>query len=149
MKCIFCGNSESKVNDSRESSSLSSIRRRRECLNCGKRWTTFETVETRSILVAKTDGSRQAFDAQKIRRGIIKACGKRAITGEQIDNMVDNIEKQIYNSLRAEWSTTEIGEMVMDQLRVLDEVAYVRFASVYKKFDNIKDFAKFLVGEHN
>ena len=144
MKCIYCGYEDSKVIDSRSTDELNSIRRRRECLKCGKRFTTYETVENTPILVIKNDGSRQPFDAQKIKRGIIKACEKRPITMSQIDEAVADIEKQIYNSLDQEVSSTKIGEMVMDKLKNLDEVAYVRFASVYRKFKDITTFIEFL-----
>lgn len=144
MRCIYCGYEDSKVIDSRSTDELNSIRRRRECLKCGKRFTTYETVENTPILVIKNDGSRQPFDAQKIKRGIIKACEKRPITMSQIDEAVADIEKQIYNSLDQEVSSTKIGEMVMDKLKNLDEVAYVRFASVYRKFKDITTFIEFL-----
>lgn len=144
MRCIYCGYEDSKVIDSRSTDELNSIRRRRECLKCGKRFTTYETVENTPILVIKNDGSRQPFDAQKIKRGIIKACEKRPITMSQIDEAVADIEKQIYNSLDQEVSSAKIGEMVMEKLKTLDEVAYVRFASVYRKFKDITTFIEFL-----
>ena len=144
MRCIYCGYEDSKVIDSRSTDELNSIRRRRECLKCGKRFTTYETVENTPILVIKNDGSRQPFDAQKIKRGIIKACEKRPITMSQIDEAVADIEKQVYNSLDQEVSSAKIGEMVMEKLKTLDEVAYVRFASVYRKFKDITTFIEFL-----
>ena len=144
MRCIYCGYEDSKVIDSRSTDELNSIRRRRECLRCGKRFTTYETVENTPVLVIKNDGSRQPFDAQKIKRGIIKACEKRPITMSQIDEAVADIEKQIYNSLDQEVSSAKIGEMVMEKLKTLDEVAYVRFASVYRKFKDITTFIEFL-----
>ena len=144
MKCIYCGYEDSKVIDSRSTDELNSIRRRRECLRCGKRFTTYETVENTPVLVIKNDGSRQPFDAQKIKRGIIKACEKRPITMSQIDEAVADIEKQVYNSLDQEVSSSKIGEMVMEKLKTLDEVAYVRFASVYRKFKDITTFIEFL-----
>ena len=144
MKCIYCGYEDSKVIDSRSTDELNSIRRRRECLRCGKRFTTYETVENTPVLVIKNDGSRQPFDAQKIKRGIIKACEKRPITMSQIDEAVADIEKQVYNSLDQEVSSAKIGEMVMEKLKTLDEVAYVRFASVYRKFKDITTFIEFL-----
>lgn len=144
MKCIYCGYEDSKVIDSRSTDELNSIRRRRECLRCGKRFTTYETVENTPVLVIKNDGSRQPFDAQKIKRGIIKACEKRPITMSQIDEAVVDIEKQVYNSLDQEVSSAKIGEMVMEKLKTLDEVAYVRFASVYRKFKDITTFIEFL-----
>ena len=142
MKCIFCGHTESKVNDSRDTSDFSAIRRRRECQNpkCGKRFTTFETVEMTPVLVVKAGGERQAFNAQKIKSGIIKSCEKRPVSLEQINKMVENIEKAVHNSLKSEISSTEIGEMVMDELKRADEVAYVRFASVYRKFKDLSQF---------
>lgn len=144
MRCIYCGYEDSKVIDSRSTDELNSIRRRRECLKCGKRFTTYETVENTPVLVIKNDGSRQPFDAQKIKRGIIKACEKRPITMSQIDEAVADIEKQVYNSLDQEVSSAKIGEMVMEKLKTLDEVAYVRFASVYRKFKDITTFIEFL-----
>ena len=144
MKCIFCGFDDSKVIDSRSTDEQNSIRRRRECLKCGKRFTTYETVETVPILVIKTDGSRQPFEREKIKRGIIKACEKRPITMQQIDKIVEDVEKQIHNSLEQEVSSNVIGEAVMESLKKLDEVAYVRFASVYRKFKDISNFVSFL-----
>ena len=142
MRCIYCGYEDSKVIDSRSTDELNSIRRRRECLKCGKRFTTYETVENTPVLVIKNDGSRQPFDAQKIKRGIIKACEKRPITMSH--EAVADIEKQVYNSLDQEVSSAKIGEMVMEKLKTLDEVAYVRFASVYRKFKDITTFIEFL-----
>ena len=144
MKCIYCGNEESKVLDSRNSEETNSIRRRRECLNCGRRFTTYETIEMTPILVIKTDGSRQSFDANKLKNGIIKACEKRPVSMGQIDTIVANIEKTIQNKLTQEVSSSEIGEMVMDALKDLDEVAYVRFASVYRHFKDVDSFKKLL-----
>lgn len=144
MKCIYCGNEESKVLDSRNSEETNSIRRRRECLNCGRRFTTYETIEMTPILVIKTDGSRQSFDANKLKNGIIKACEKRPVSMGQIDTIVANIEKTIQNKLTQEVRSSEIGEMVMDALKNLDEVAYVRFASVYRHFKDVDSFKKLL-----
>lgn len=144
MKCIFCGHIDSKVIDSRSTDDTNSIRRRRECLKCGKRFTTYEMVESTPILVIKNDGSRQPFDPQKIKRGIIKACEKRPVTMMQIDELITDIEKQISNSLEQEVKTSKIGEMVMDRLKSLDEISYVRFAAVYRKFKDITTFIKFL-----
>lgn len=144
MKCIFCGYRDSKVLDSRATEEENAIRRRRECLNCGKRFTTYETIETSPILVIKNDNSRQPFNRDKIRTGIIKACEKRSVSSFQIDRMIDNIEKKIHNMLSQEIQSTEIGEMVMDELRNVDEVAYVRFASVYRQFRDIDHFVSFL-----
>lgn len=144
MKCIFCGNTESKVLDSRNSDENNSIRRRRECLGCGKRFTTYETIETAPILVIKNDNSRQQFDAEKIKRGVIRACEKRPISMAQIDQLIDEIEKEIANSLEQEVKSSQIGEMVMKKLKVLDEVAYIRFASVYRKFTDVTHFVDFI-----
>lgn len=144
MKCIYCGNEESKVLDSRNSEETNSIRRRRECLNCGKRFTTYETIEMTPILVVKTDGSRQSFDGNKLKNGIIKACEKRPVSMKQIDTIVAEIEKSIQNKLNQEVRSSELGEMVMDALKELDEVAYVRFASVYRHFKDVDSFKKLL-----
>jgi len=144
MKCIFCGYTDSKVIDSRSADDTNSIRRRRECLKCGKRFTTYEMVESTPILVIKNDGSRQTFDPQKIKRGIIKACEKRPITMTQIDDLIASIEKQISNSLEQEVKSSKIGELVMERLKKLDEISYVRFAAVYRKFKDITTFIDFL-----
>ena len=140
MKCMFCGCIESKVVDSRSTEDGTIIRRRRECLNCGKRFTTYETVENTPILVVKSNGQRQVFDPAKVKNGIIKACEKRPVPIAKIDALVDDIQKKIYNSLAQEVSTKEIGEMVMAGLKEIDEVAYVRFASVYRSFTDISSF---------
>ena len=144
MKCIYCGHGESKVLDSRNSDETNSIRRRRECLNCGRRFTTYETVETTPVLVIKNDGSRQPFDSNKVKNGIIKACEKRPVIMGQIDEVVLEIEKKAQSMPNQEISSTEIGEMVMEALKKLDEVAFVRFASVYRKFADITSFKKLL-----
>ena len=140
MKCMFCGHLESKVVDSRSAEDGTIIRRRRECLNCGKRFTTYETVENTPILVIKSSGARQAFDPNKLKLGIIKACEKRPVPLGKIDQLVEDIQKKIYNSLAQEISSKEIGEMVMAGLKEIDEVAYVRFASVYRSFTDISSF---------
>ena len=140
MKCVYCGCKESKVIDSRASEDGETIRRRRECINCGKRFTTYETVETTPILVIKTNGTRQAFDVNKIKGGIIKACEKRPVPMYKIDELVESIKKQVYNSMEQEIQSKKIGEMVMEGLMSLDEVAYVRFASVYRSFKDISTF---------
>lgn len=142
MKCMYCGSLESKVIDSRQSEDGTSIRRRRECIACGKRFTTYETVETTPILVVKSDGTRQAFDPNKLKNGIIKACEKRPVPLYKIDALVEDIEKSIHNSLAQEVSAKQIGEMVMAGLKDIDEVAYVRFASVYRQFKDISTFMK-------
>ena len=130
MKCPFCQNTESKVLDSRSADEINAIRRRRECLKCGKRFTTYETVETTPLLVIKRNQSRQPFDIEKLRRGLIRACEKRPIGIAQIDAICEEIAKDLQNSLRSEVPAQEIGELVMQKLKPLDEVAYVRFASV-------------------
>ena len=144
MKCIYCGASESKVVDSRATEETNSIRRRRECLECGRRFTTYETVEITPIMVIKSTGEREAFNISKVKAGICKSCEKRPVTMKQIDELVMDIEKKVYNSLEEEISTKEIGEMVMDGLKKLDEVSYVRFAAVYKKFKDISAFFEFI-----
>lgn len=144
MKCVFCGYKDSKVIDSRNSDEQNSIRRRRECLKCGKRFTTYEMVESTPILVVKNDGSRQTFDPQKIKSGIIKACEKRPVSMNQIDDIVLDIERQINNSLAQEVKSAEIGEMVMNKLKAIDEISYIRFAAVYRKFKDITTFISFL-----
>jgi transcriptional repressor NrdR len=144
MKCQFCGSENSKVLDSRANQETNSIRRRRECLGCGKRFTTYETIESTPILVIKKDGSRQPFDIMKLKKGIIKACEKRPVSLNQIDELCSSIEKEIQNSLMQEVTSTEIGEKVMDKLKKLDEVSYVRFASVYRQFKDTTNFIKFL-----
>jgi len=142
MKCLYCGCKESKVIDSRTSDEGDSIRRRRECVNCGKRFTTYETIETTPILVIKSNGTRQAFDINKIKGGIIKACEKRPVPMYRIDELVEDVKKQVYNSMEQEISSKKIGEMVMEGLMKIDEVAYVRFASVYRSFKDISTFLR-------
>ena len=142
MKCMYCGHNDSKVIDSRPSDDGTAIRRRRECANCGKRFTTYETIETTPILVIKANGNRQAFDANKLKNGIIKSCEKRPVPMWKIDELVENIQKSIYNSLEQEISSKKLGEMVMEGLKEIDEVAYVRFASVYRSFKDISTFMK-------
>lgn len=144
MRCIYCGCEESKVLDSRSTDESNAIRRRRECLKCGKRFTTYETIETTPVLVVKSDGSRQSFDPSKIKKGIIKACEKRPVSALQIEMMVTNIEKKIQNSMLQEISSSQIGEMVMEELKKVDDVAFVRFASVYRKFADVTSFKKLL-----
>ena len=142
MKCMYCGHTDSKVIDSRPSDDGTAIRRRRECNNCGRRFTTYETVETTPILVVKTNGNRQTFDANKLKNGIIKSCEKRPVPMWKIDELVENIQKSIYNSLEQEVTSKKLGEMVMEGLKDIDEVAYVRFASVYRSFKDISTFMK-------
>ena len=144
MKCIYCGFGDSKVIDSRLTDESNSIRRRRECLKCGKRFTTYETVEEIPILVIKNDNSRQALDVQKIKRGFIKCCEKRPVTMAQIDSAVSDIVKTLQNSLEQEVKSSYIGELVMEQLKRMDEIAYIRFAAVYKQFKDVDTFISFL-----
>lgn len=140
MKCPYCGDQESKVIDSRHSDDGTSIRRRRECLSCQKRFTTYETVESLPIVVVKKDGSRQSFDRNKLLNGMLRACEKRPVSLGELDNAVTEIEQIIQNSLEREVRTSYIGELVMERLKPLDEVAYVRFASVYRQFKDINSF---------
>ncbi|MBD5632311.1 MAG: transcriptional repressor NrdR [Clostridia bacterium] len=140
MKCLYCGCEDSKVIDSRSADEGRTIRRRRECVNCGKRFTTYETIEDTPVLVVKSSGLRQAFDAQKIKNGIIKSCEKRPVSMSAIDDMVSSVSKHVYNSMEQEISSKQIGEMVMEELKKHDEVAYVRYASVYRSFKDISSF---------
>lgn len=140
MKCMYCGCTESKVIDSRSTDEGRTIRRRRECMQCGRRFTTYETIETAPILVVKNGGNRQAFDPGKIKNGIIKACEKRPVSMSKIDKLVEDVKKQVYNSLEQEVTSKRIGELVMNGLRDIDEVAYVRYASVYRQFTDISSF---------
>lgn len=140
MRCYYCGHLESKVVDSRSAEDGTAIRRRRECLQCGKRFTTYEKIESVPIIVIKKDGSRQSFDREKLQRGILSSCANRPVPLEAIDGIIDGIEAEIHNSLAREVSSMQIGQMVMDRLRSIDEVAYVRFASVYKQFKDIESF---------
>ena len=140
MKCVYCGSMDSKVIDSRISEDGSSIRRRHECLECGRRFTTYETVERIPVFVIKKDGNRELFDLNKLRGGIMKACEKRPVSFESIDNLVNEIEKTVYNLGSNEVSSDRIGDEVMKGLKELDQVAYVRFASVYKEFKDIDTF---------
>lgn len=140
MKCCYCGYTESKVVDSRPTEEGSSIRRRRECLKCGKRFTTYEIIETLPLVVVKKDKSRQAYDRNKLVTGIVRACEKRPVPMAVIENMVDEIEAEMHNSLDREITSVKIGELVMDKLKDIDQVAYVRFASVYRQFRDINTF---------
>lgn len=144
MKCMFCGCTDSKVVDSRYTDETNSIKRRRECLACGKRFTTYENIEETPTWVIKNDNSRQTFDINKIKAGIMKACEKRPIAIQQIDKIVYEIEKQVQNSLNQEIKSAQIGELVMDKLKNLDEIAYVRYAAVYRKFKDITSFMEFM-----
>lgn len=138
MKCPFCGFEESKVIDSRPTDEK--IRRRRECLNCEKRFTTYEVVETMPLIVIKKDKSREMFDRNKLMNGLMRACEKRPVSVEMLDNIVNDIESQLLNLLEREVSSYQIGEMAMQRLKEVDEVAYVRFASVYRQFADINSF---------
>lgn len=140
MKCPYCNYMESKVIDSRPAEDGTSIRRRRECLKCQRRFTTYEKLETVSLVVVKQDNSRQPYDREKIVRGLIRACEKRPITYAQMEEIADQIESELYQMMSKEVTSTEIGEKVMSHLKELDEVAYVRFASVHKHFSNIQSF---------
>ena len=140
MKCPFCGDQESKVVDSRHSEDGLSIRRRRECMACQRRFTTYEIIESVPIIVVKKDKSRQVFDRQKLFNGMIKACEKRPVTSETIERAVSDIETQLQNSLDREVTSIQIGELAMEKLKDIDDVAYVRFASVYRQFRDINTF---------
>ena len=140
MKCPYCGYSESKVIDSRPADENSSIRRRRECLSCGKRFTTYETVESLPMVVVKKDGSRQSFDRRNVLGGMIRACEKRPVPLAELEKIAEEIEQDLQNSMEREISTEAIGEKVMERLRNVDQVAYVRFASVYRQFKDIDTF---------
>lgn len=140
MKCPYCAYEESKVIDSRPTDEGERIRRRRECLKCGKRFTTYEMIESLPIVVIKKDGSRQTFDRQKLMNGLLRACEKRPVSIERLDHLIDEIETIIQNSLDREVTTEKIGELVMEKLKATDEVAYVRFASVYRQFKDISTF---------
>ena len=140
MKCPYCGYSESKVIDSRPADENSSIRRRRECLSCGKRFTTYETVESLPMVVVKKDGSRQSFARRKVLGGMIRACEKRPVPLAELEKIAEEIEQDLQNSMEREISTEAIGEKVMERLRNVDQVAYVRFASVYRQFKDIDTF---------
>jgi len=140
MKCPFCGHHDDKVIDSRASSDGDAVRRRRECLKCRKRFTTYEVVEEGSLLVVKKDGRREPFDRKKILNGIQKACEKRPISSEKIEGLVSAIEHEIHKKFDKEVLSKNIGELIMDKLAFLDEVAYVRFASVYRQFKDVNQF---------
>ncbi|MCI2062359.1 MAG: transcriptional regulator NrdR [Eubacteriaceae bacterium] len=140
MRCPFCENDDTKVIDSRHTEDGHAIRRRRECEKCGKRFTTYEKVEEQLLVVIKKDGSRQAFDRSKILAGIVKACEKRPVSYADMENVVDEIERGLNNTMEKEIKSTFIGELVMDRLKDLDEVSYVRFASVYRQFTDVSTF---------
>lgn len=140
MRCPYCGNLDSKVIDSRPTDDYTSIRRRRECINCAKRFTTYEKVEQVPILVIKKDMRRETYDSDKILKGMIKACEKRPVPIQKLEEITEEIDRQIYNSLEKEITSAKIGEMVMEKLKQVDEIAYVRFASVYRQFRDINTF---------
>ncbi len=140
MKCPYCSFEESKVIDSRSADDGERIRRRRECLKCGKRFTTHEIVETVPIIVVKRDKSRESFDRNKLTNGLVRACEKRPVSIQQIENIVNYIESTLQSSLDREITTMQIGELAMEQLKDIDEVSYVRFASVYRQFKDINTF---------
>ena len=140
MKCPVCGFEDTKVLDSRPAKDGNSIRRKRECIQCGRRFTTYETIERPQLLVVKKDQSRELFDENKIRSGIIAACHKRPVSAADIDAIVTRVEQSVFNSMNEEVTTRQIGEMIMEELRGLDEVAYIRFASVYRQFTDLSGF---------
>mgnify|MGYP001444753285 CR=1 FL=1 len=140
MNCPFCNFSETKVIDSRPTEEGQAIRRRRECLKCGKRFTTYEKIEQIPLIVVKKDGNRQPYDRNKILNGILKACEKRPVSLNEIEEIVNEIEKELYNSMEKEITSQKIGQMVMERLKQVDEVSYVRFASVYRQFKDINTF---------
>ena len=142
MKCPFCGDQESKVVDSRHSEDGLSIRRRRECLVCQRRFTTYEVVESLPIIVIKRDGTRQAFNRDKIINSMVRAFDKRQVEASQLDQIATSIEQSIQNSLEWEVTTDRIGEMVMERIKPIDEVAYIRFASVYRRFQDVNEFVR-------
>ena len=142
MKCPFCSFEESKVIDSRPTDEGQRIRRRRECLSCGKRFTTYEIIESLPIIVIKKDKSRETFNRDKLMTGLLRACEKRPVSIDTLDNMIDEIETTLQNSLDREVSSEKIGQLVMEKLKKIDEVAYVRFASVYRQFKDIDTFMK-------
>lgn len=146
MKCPFCGHDEDRVIDSRSTEEGMAIRRRRECLGCSGRFTSYERVEAHPLIVTKKDGRRELFDRQKILSGIIKACQKRPISTQEIERMVSEIEKALSDRMRREVDASEIGKLVMERLQALDQVAYVRFASVYRRFEDASDFVKEVKG---
>ncbi len=142
MKCPFCGHQEDKVVDSRSSSDGISIRRRRECLSCGKRFTTYEHIEEQPLMVVKKDGRREAFDRHKLLAGLVKACEKRPVSMDDLEKLVDEVERELSQQFEREVPSREIGERVMKRLHNLDPVAYVRFASVYREFKDVEQFMR-------
>ena len=146
MRCPFCGHDETKVVDSRTSESQDAIRRRRECLKCAERFTTYERREEMPLQVVKKDGTVEPFDRAKLLRGLLVATAKRNVSHEQLDGLIDDIESELHNSFRYEVDSTQVGDMVLRRLRRLDKVAYVRFASVYKEFQDLDEFTSELKG---
>ena len=142
MKCPFCGAVDDRVVDSRESREGEVIRRRRECESCGRRFTSYETIEEIPYMVVNKDGRRESFDRKKLRAGLVKACEKRPVSPAQLDAIVEDVETNLHDTEEREMSTTDIGARVMDRLRELDKVAYVRFASVYRKFEDVDEFLR-------
>ena len=142
MKCRYCASIESKVIDSRPTEDGSAIRRRRECINCGKRFTTYEKIEEIPIMVVKRDGRREPFDSEKIRIGIRKACEKRPVAADVQDKLAEDVSREVFNTLASEVTSRDIGEILMRKLKDVDEVAYVRFASVYREFKDTQTFMK-------
>lgn len=142
MRCPFCGHQEDKVVDSRESKDGDSIRRRRECLDCGRRFTSYERIDEIPYMVVKKDGRREIFERNKIMSGLLRACEKRPISATQLESIVDDVEKQVQDSPDRELSTSEVGKTIMKRLKALDKVAYVRFASVYLEFEDVSEFMK-------
>lgn len=140
MRCPYCGKQDSRVVDSRPAEDRDSIRRRRECLGCGKRFTTYEIVESLPMIVIKKDGKRQEFDREKLLRGMIRACEKRPVKIEELEEIANEVEQELANTLAREIHAQRIGELVMEKLRKVDEVSYVRFASVYRQFKDINTF---------
>lgn len=142
MKCPYCEDPKSKVVDKRETQHSTAIRRRRECLNCSKRYTTYEKIESITLFIIKKDGARQQFDRAKLESGVIKACEKRPVSGEEITNLIDEIEYHLRNKKTTEIQSSLIGRMVMTRLKKLDQVAYIRFASVYREFKDAEEFTQ-------
>ncbi|MEK7794560.1 MAG: transcriptional regulator NrdR [Candidatus Hydrogenedentota bacterium] len=146
MRCPFCSHTEAKVVDSRASKDGDAIRRRRECLNCGRRYTTYERIEEVAKLVIKKDGRRETFDRWKLKAGILKACEKRPVSLDQIEALIDDVERTLFGNTEHEVTTENLGEAVMTKLRALDDVAFVRFASVYRQFKDLNEFMAELKG---
>lgn len=146
MRCPSCNHYDSKVVDSRPTDDGSSVRRRRECLECGNRFTTYERLGENPLVIVKSDGSGEVYDREKLFRGVMKACAKRPVSSEQISELIDDIEAQLRNSQTTELKAKALGTMVLERLRALDDVSYIRFASVYQDFQNIEEFAHALEG---